>query len=311
MRLAILCNSTLGLPSFQWLAASGRVVAGAIPEPGHEATDMVQAIAADAAIPLRSFSRQGFVGECCTWLDSIAADAVLTYTFPFKVPTAALDRPRHGFLNFHFAPLPGYRGAEPVFWLLRGRVRHGAVTVHRMTAEVDRGPIILERPVPIAEGDTHGAHMARLASTATDVTANLVELLRRPGALAGTAQDESCARTWPRPGPPDVSVHWSSMVADDVLALVRACNPWNKGAYTFLHGTPLRITLASASDRMGGGPPGTLRSDESGTVWDVACAGGTWIRLDVVLLETGFSRAGDLAVHGLRSGMQFEYPFQP
>jgi methionyl-tRNA formyltransferase len=281
-----------------------------IADANHEDADRLRAFAAQAALPLSTFKRSDFSTACVAWTDAAAADAVLVYTFPHVVPEAALHRPRHGFLNFHFAPLPQYRGAEPVFWLLRNRVAQGAVTVHRMDARLDRGPIVLSEPVPISTTDTHGTHTARLGATAVQATLRLVALLDRPAPLPLVAQDEMLARTWPKPSGPDVSIDWEVTGADDVLALVRACNPWNKGAYTFLGGSPLRILLARASDRAGHAPPGTLQCSPDGADWDVACADGRWVRLDTVLLDTGFTPGRELAALGLRAGMRFEYPFR-
>jgi methionyl-tRNA formyltransferase len=57
--------------------------------------------------------------------------------------------PRIAALNFHPSLLPTYRGKEPLFWaLVRGEPVVG-ITVHRLTEEVDAGPVLFQRPVPV------------------------------------------------------------------------------------------------------------------------------------------------------------------
>lgn len=308
MKIVALCNSTAGLPSIQALIQSGMLAAIGITDQKHDATEALRALTAQSGTPLRVFARESFNAECETWLRELRPDVVLVYTFPHIIPATLLSIPPRGFINFHLAPLPEYRGADPLFWLIRDRKSAGAVSVHQMTDQLDKGPMILSQPVPIAPHDTYGLHLGNLGMAAVQVTSRLVQLLSQPGPLPTTPQDESKARIWSKPAPAQVSVNWNAMQAEEVLALIRACNPWNKGAYTFLGPNPLRITLASPSPRKESAAPGTLHADESGK-WSIACAGNTWIQVEAIYLDAGYFHAGELGLLGLRSGLQFSYPF--
>lgn len=57
--------------------------------------------------------------------------------------------PRLGSINLHCGRLPDYRGAPPGFWELFNGEREVGVTVHRVTAGVDEGPILRQETVPL------------------------------------------------------------------------------------------------------------------------------------------------------------------
>lgn len=71
------------------------------------------------------------------------------------LPVELLNLPKHGFLNFHPAPLPELRGMEPdTFAILDGRTHtHG--TVHIMSEQYDDGPIVkITRPLQLTACST-------------------------------------------------------------------------------------------------------------------------------------------------------------
>src|SRR5262249_53918413 len=66
-------------------------------------------------------------------------------------------------LNVHYSLLPAYRGASPVErGLMDGRAETG-VTIMRMDAGLDTGPIVLREPVAVEPDDDAGTLTARLA----------------------------------------------------------------------------------------------------------------------------------------------------
>src|SRR6266545_7057665 len=65
-----------------------------------------------------------------------------------------LEAARIGSFNLHPGPLPRYAGLNAVSWALyRGERTHG-VTLHKMVAEIDAGPIVYQSLFPIEESDT-------------------------------------------------------------------------------------------------------------------------------------------------------------
>lgn len=81
-------------------------------------------------------------------LESLDADLfVLDGTY--ILPESVFGMPRLGTINLHCGYLPDFKGAPPVFWeLYLGRDETG-VSVHFVTGDLDGGPIIDRRKVPI------------------------------------------------------------------------------------------------------------------------------------------------------------------
>ncbi len=309
VKIAVLCNSLMGIPSIHSLARSGRLVALGIPEVAHDGTLALHELALHLKLPLTVFTRQSFAATAGEWLRDSGAGTVLVYTFPYIIDASLLSFSPAGFLNFHFGQLPQYRGADAIFWEIRNREPFGAVTVHRMESSLDTGPVAIQHSVPIRAADTYGVHMANLAIVGMKVTLDLLKMLAGdPCAINWREQDESIARVWPKPGQRDVVIDWESMSAAEIVALVRACNPWNKGACTFLGSDALRITVAlSASLPAGGEAPGTLMDNPPEGML-VACRDNQTLLLETVYLEAGFFSGKELTGLGIMQGMQFSTP---
>ena len=84
-------------------------------------------------------------------LASVRPDLVVCMGFPWKVPADALAVPRLGWINGHPSLLPHHRGPVPVAWAIRDGEEEFGVTFHRMDAELDAGPILAQKTLPIGE----------------------------------------------------------------------------------------------------------------------------------------------------------------
>ncbi len=65
-------------------------------------------------------------------------------------------------INIHPALLPAFRGMDAFQQALDYGVRVTGTTIHLVDEEVDHGPIILQVPVEVKEGDTHESLKARV-----------------------------------------------------------------------------------------------------------------------------------------------------
>ena len=138
------------------------------------------------------------------------------------IPGPALRSPRGLAINFHDGPLPRYAGMHVTSWaILRGEREHG-VTWHVMTEEVDAGPILQQRAVPIAPDESALTLNAKCYDAALESFAVLVEELAS-GAGSGREQDPAGRSYFPRDlRPPFAAViDWERPVAE-ISALVRA-----------------------------------------------------------------------------------------
>ncbi|HET7459458.1 MAG TPA: formyltransferase family protein [Gemmatimonadaceae bacterium] len=81
-------------------------------------------------------------------LAALAPDlAIVDGTYILKEPVFAL--PRFGSINLHCGKLPFYRGAPPAFWELYQGEREVGVTIHRVTAGLDAGPMLAQEVFPL------------------------------------------------------------------------------------------------------------------------------------------------------------------
>src|SRR5580765_6391082 len=84
-------------------------------------------------------------------LESVEPDLVVCMAFPWKIPADALAVPKHGWLNGHPSLLPLHRGPTPVAWAIRDGDDAFGITFHKMDAELDTGPILVQRRIPFGE----------------------------------------------------------------------------------------------------------------------------------------------------------------
>ena len=84
-------------------------------------------------------------------LEPLRPDLVVCMGFPWKIPADALAVPPLGWLNGHPSQLPHHRGPVPVAWAIRNGDEELGITFHFMDAELDTGPIVAQRTMPIGE----------------------------------------------------------------------------------------------------------------------------------------------------------------
>lgn len=301
MRVAVIISSLLGWPLLQDLLGQGVVAGVAVPATGREESGQVGELLTQAGLPPQWLTKAGLAPALTDWLAATQPTAVLVLTFPWRIPVAVLGLPPQGFINFHFAALPGYRGPEPTFWQLRNGEPAGAVTAHRMAADFDTGPILVATPVPIGQHDTHGLHRGQLALAAVGTGRQLLAGLRGEVPLPDQPQDETLARYWPRPTLPDMVLNWHEP-AETLARHVRATNPWNRGALTTLRGQVLRVLGLSARPETVAAAPGTIVLAAPGQPLLVACGTGQVAQLDIVALDEGYFTGEQLAGLGVQAG---------
>ena len=65
-------------------------------------------------------------------------------------------------LNIHPSLLPAYKGLDPQKQALADNASESGCSVHYVTTELDGGPVILQRKVPILDNDTEDTLSARI-----------------------------------------------------------------------------------------------------------------------------------------------------
>lgn len=309
MRIAILTNSKLSVPSIDFLGARHQLVSIGLPvrDDKTEDAEHIAFTAANRKVPVVFFNKKGFRGELTLWLNDCKPDVVFVFTFPFKIPAACLEIPAHGFINFHFGLLPEYRGADAIFWQIRNRAKEGGVSVHRMTNEIDKGPLYLIHKIPLSPADTYSSHLLNLSFAGVTVAEKMVQLLQQ-AVEPSIEQDESRAAYYARPALADVLIDWSRSAAD-IIALINACNSWNKGAGAYLNNYPIKIISASVAAEFTVPTqvkPGTIIFSDGNKGCVVRCGSGESINLDILYCNDSFITGAQFARLGITQGMAFD-----
>ena len=85
---------------------------------------------------------------------SLSPDLIIIGEYHYLLKKDVINIPRYGTINMHGAPLPRYRGAHPINWMIINGEKEGAVTCHYISEELDGGDIIAQYPFPILDTET-------------------------------------------------------------------------------------------------------------------------------------------------------------
>jgi phosphoribosylglycinamide formyltransferase-1 len=89
-------------------------------------------------------------------------DLVCLAGFMRVIGPPLLDAYRHRILNIHPSLLPSFPGLHPQQQAIDHGVKVSGVTVHLVDGELDGGPIVLQRTVPVLDDDTVEALAGRI-----------------------------------------------------------------------------------------------------------------------------------------------------
>jgi methionyl-tRNA formyltransferase len=304
-------TAEIACPSLEALAQSGfSKVAAVVSQPDRPSgrdlklhPTAVKSLALKLEIPVLQPERarsESFLAE----LRAIAPDVIVVMAYGQILPQALLEIPPRGCVNIHTSILPKYRGAAPIQWALLNGDSETGVTLMKMDAGMDTGPIIAMARTPISMEDNAETIHDRLAALGASL---LVEKL--PAYLDGSL----------KPAPqPEGATHARKITKEDgrlnwhepALALwnrVRALTPW-PGAFAYLRAEekPMLLKIWRARSTTGHGAPGEILGvDKAGIT--VAC-GRDALLLTEVQREGGKRMSAHDFVLGspIRFGQRFE-----
>lgn len=207
-------------------------------------------------------------------LGEIAPDLAVVVAYGRILPRSILEIPRSGCINAHASLLPKLRGAAPIERAIVEGFEETGVTIMRLVEEMDAGPIIAARAVPIGP-DTDGGELTdRLSHVAADLLVEAVDSIAR-GEATFSEQDDAAATYAPPIEKREAELRWSDP-AVRIDRVVRAFRP-RPGAFTFDGKRRLKIEHGRVGPApLASEPPGTIvEVREDGVV--VACGEGTYI----------------------------------
>ncbi|HEX6820028.1 MAG TPA: formyltransferase family protein [Ktedonobacterales bacterium] len=200
----------------------------ALPMAGTTAERNIVAVAAERGLPVFEVARLADPETLAT-LAVYSPDVICVACFPLRLPPALLELPRFGCLNLHPALLPENRGPDPLFWTFQRGQSETGVTIHRMDAGLDTGPILAQTRFTARDGVSEAELERDLARLGAEQLVRVVGQLFEGTAVA-TAQDESRATRfpWPTIGDYEIMPSWPARRAYRFARgiLGRAQPPW-------------------------------------------------------------------------------------
>lgn len=206
-------------------------------------------------------------------LNGLHVDAWVVAAYGLILPPAILDQPRFGCLNVHASLLPRWRGAAPIQRAIMAGDRETGISIMRMDAGLDTGPVLLQRATMISPDETAGSLHDRLAQLGA---VSIVETLERLalGTIAARPQPAAGATYAAKITRQDVRIDWSQP-AQRVAQMIRALDP-TPGAQTQLGPQMLKLWSAKAHDTSTDQAPGTVMGVEADGI-RIACGHGELI----------------------------------
>ena len=297
-RLAFAGTPAFGATVLQRLLASEHQLLRVVTQPDRPAKrgrrpqpSAVRVLAESARLevlaPPRMGPREAIALADCDWL--------LVAAYGLLLPPAVLAAPRRGCVNVHASLLPRWRGAAPVEHAILAGDAETGVSIMRMDAGLDTGPVYLRRAVPLAP-DATGESVA-LALAALGAEALLEVLAALPG-LDPVPQEDRAATYAPKLAAAASLIDWrrsAAQVERQVRALIGRAP-----AYTTVGNEAVRLRILAAEAAAAGpagAAPGTLLRTPRG--WRVQCgAGALGLRRVQLSRGKGTPQTFDSAVNG-------------
>jgi len=275
LRLAFMGSPEFSVPALRALHAAGHEIVMVYCQPprpagrGQKETPCpVHRAALELGLPVRTPAR---VRKDATEHAAFAAldlDAAIVAAYGLILPPAMLEAPRRGCINIHASLLPRWRGAGPIQAAILAGDSESGITIMRMDAGLDTGPMLLRAAVPLTDRTTTPELHDALAALGGPLALRALEEQPAP-----VPQPEDGVTYAPKLGKEDGRLDWTQP-ADALARRVRALNPW-PGTF-FRHGEDtLRLLAAGSEPATAAAAPGTVLD----SVPRIACGEGV-LRLE-------------------------------
>ena len=231
------------VPSLNMLMVTQEVV-GVVTQPDRPAgrgrqmrPSPVKATAEKAGIPViqpRSLRAEAATEPLRQW----APDIIIVAAFGQILRPHVLDLPPHGCLNVHASLLPRWRGASPIQHALLAGDEATGVTLMRMDAGLDTGPMFVQQAIPIRPGETAASLHDRLAELGASLLGEHLDAVL-DGRTDATPQNDERATYAPMIKKENGRIDWTK-TGVELDRHVRAMTPW-PGAFTTWEGQLLKV----------------------------------------------------------------------
>ena len=162
------------------------------------------------------------------------------------IPEDILNAPKHGIINVHTSLLPKYRGASPIQSALINGEEETGVTLMKMDAGLDTGPILWQKALKIEPNDNYTTVEEKLAKIAIlGLTEAIPDYVA--GTLSTTPQDNAHASICKELTREDGRIDWSK-TAQQIYNQYRGLTPW-PGVWTVWNDKRLKLLQINPSNK--------------------------------------------------------------
>ncbi|MBD2164372.1 methionyl-tRNA formyltransferase [Calothrix membranacea FACHB-236] len=202
--------------------------------------DPVANLAQTANIPIFTDTSQKAIKALILKLQP---DCVVVSSYNQILPPALIELST--FINVHYSPLPQYRGRANVNWAIINDEPCAAISIHKISPDLDEGNILFQQLIPIHRNDTVADLYDRLNEIQRQ---NLGETVVKafngyPGVQQNNAEATyGCTRL-----PEDGEINWSASTRG-IDCLIRSLVAPFPGAYTYFQGQKLTVWQAMPVD---------------------------------------------------------------
>lgn len=182
-------------------------------------------------------------------LRDLKPDVIVVAAYGLILPQAVLDVPPFGCLNVHGSILPRHRGAAPITSAILAGDAETGITIMKMDAGLDTGPMLSVARDMIQSDDTTASLSERLSHIGAQLIADTLPKYLK-GEIVPQPQSEEGVTYSPKIDKVNAQIDWSKP-AIEIERMVRAYTPW-PGTQTVWNGQMVKVLKAGIRDQGAG-----------------------------------------------------------
>ncbi len=287
LRLIYFGTPPFAVPTLRALLGSQHQVVALVSQPDrpsgrgqHVTATATKQVAAEAGVPVLQplkLRDEAFLST----IASYNADLGVVAAYGRILPDALLKIPRLGMINVHGSLLPKYRGAAPVHRAVIAGEEVTGITIMRVVAALDAGPMLATAMRPIGPDETSVEVERDLAEAGARTLVDVVDQLSR-GPVVETPQDDARATYAPKLEKSESPIDWQR-TAQEIHNRVRGLQPWPM-ASTTIQGVRCSIHRTKLTEETTDAAGGTV-VDAGGDLLSIATGDRKVLRIVMVQPE--------------------------
>lgn len=261
-------SSSIALPLLEAMLEDARFsVVGLVCQPdkpagrGETLTPPPTKVLAEAAgVSVYQPEKLSAASELLETLRKNPPDFLLTFAYGQFLSAPWLDLPLRESLNVHPSLLPKYRGPAPLEGALLSGEKETGITLMRMAAAMDAGPIAFQRTFPLEPTWTVGELYPVVASHAAEWIPDALFAVAADEGFVFEEQDEAAVSFTKKLGKEDAYEDFKKST-EEVLRRYRAFTPW-PGLWTTFEGKRVKLLKLENSEASLSLEAGEVKTEE-------------------------------------------------